>query len=155
MMSYNFTGEWNKINAILGDEKIARHKLYQAKMLAMRKTTAFFSKQIKLNIRSSGNLAGAPFKPNSLVTIARKGGKSKPLIDTGDMFQNVTHIVVDEDVGFVGLKRGQMHKGGDGEIQDIAEKNEEERPFIGPVLNAFSKEAGELYAQTIMDNLFI
>jgi hypothetical protein len=171
MMSYAFTGEWDKINSILGNEKIARHKLFNAKNLAMKKTTAFFQGQIKKNLIQSGRLADSEFKELSLVTIKirewKRGNKKlkvedaeqyrskhKPLIDTAEMLNNVTPVVLDEDTGFIGVKRGKMHKKGGGEISDIAEKNEEERPFIGPVLDKFKDEAGEIYSKTLMEELF-
>lgn len=149
------TGEWNKVQALLGSRSIAEGTMKRAKTLGMRRTLAYFERQIKLNIRSGGNLAGKPFLPNSPLTIKIKGS-SKPLINHGDLIGNVSPVFVDENFGFVGLKRGSVNKGGD-EIADIAEINEfgaivknhevPKRPFIGPVLDKFTDEAGTKYLE--------
>ncbi len=57
------TGDWAKVRSIIGNRNIAENKIKRAKTVAMRRTLAYFQRQIVLNMTSSGVLAGAPFKP--------------------------------------------------------------------------------------------
>jgi hypothetical protein len=168
-MAMTFTGDWKKVEAIIGNRNIAERTIKQAKTVAMKRTLAYFQAQIRLNMKSSGQLAGAPFKPLSPVTIklreerSGKSGGEKPLLDTGDMWKNIIPVFVDEDEGFVGLKRGETHKRG-GSLVDIGEVHEfgailesgvevPMRPFIGPVLDKFKDEAMEKYLEGIKSEI--
>jgi hypothetical protein len=155
-----FTGDWDKVKSLLGSRNIAESKIKQAKTVAMKRTLAYFQRQIVLNIKSSGVLAGAPFKPLSPVTLAkRKDPTGRPLVDTGDMWKNVIPVVNNENNGFVGLKRGERHVSG-GELVDIGQIHEEgailesgveipKRAFIKPVLDAFAGEAMDKYVDGV------
>jgi hypothetical protein len=112
---------------------------------------------------SSGSLAGQPFAPNAPLTVRLKGS-SKPWIDTGDTLNNVAPIFIDENFGFIGLKRGTIHKGKEGKkIADIAEVVEyggivngreiPARPNLGAVLEAFTEEAGSKYLDGMQEVL--
>lgn len=161
------SGDWGQISKILGGRIQSELFLKKAKTVAMKRSLAFFSGKIKKNIRSQGTLAGEPFKPLSDVTLAmrkKEGFKgTKALVRTGQLFRSVHPHFIDENNGFVGVKRGKVYAGGGDDVADIAEVQEfgsitEERatiparPFIRPVLDAFGKEAGEVYAKAMQES---
>lgn len=153
-MSINFTGEWEKVKRYLQGEWINR-----AKPTAIKRVAAYYERQIKLNITTSGTLTGKPFEPLAESTIKRKGS-SNPLIDTGDLRNSVRAHVIDENTAFVGVKRGKQHRKGKEDTADIAAIHEfgaivpggeiPARPFIRPVINdeKMRKEAGEIFEKT-------
>lgn len=146
-------GGLGKMQRLFGSRGVAKETMSLMKEAGLLRSMAFYVRQIKMNIQSGGKLAGAPFKKLSPITIKIKGS-TKPLLDTGDMMGSVVPVYIDENAGFVGLKRGDVHKKG-GDVADIAEihefgalvKNHEvpARPFIGPVNKKFQDEAGEQY----------
>lgn len=161
-MGMTLGGDWNKVNAMFGSSGKSRATIKAAKTLAMKRTLAFFELKIKQNIVSSGTLAGKPFRENADLTKLIKKS-TKPLIDTGQMMGSVHAVPINENFGFVGLKRGTVHKKSEEDLADIAEihefgaivKNHEikPRPFVGPVLKKFKKEAGEVYLKAVEEVL--
>ena len=146
-MGISLTGDWAKVNRLFGSESAANKTISKAKTVGMKRVLAFFEGKIKENIVTGGSLAGKPFKGNSEYTLEKKFPKTKPLIASGEMMGSVHPVVIDENMGFVGIGRGEVHKDG-GKTADIAEINEygaiidraviPARPFIGPVLDKFN-----------------
>jgi len=155
------TGDVNRFKKLF-DSPSSVNKLWtDIKIKGLKRVLLFYEEKIKKNIYSSGTLAGAPFQPNSLMTVMAKGS-SKPLINNGDLMGGVHPVVVNENVGFVGLKRGTSGEGGD--LADIAEESEyggvtsdgkiiPARPFIYPVKKKFKKEAQSVLVKTIEKEL--
>jgi len=153
-MAFILTGDWDKVQKLFGNPMIAGNTMKRIKILGMKRVLAYLEGQIKRNIRSSGKLADKPFATNAPMTLELKKPKTKPLIDTGDMMGSVTRKYIDENNGFVGLLRGEKHTDG-GSVADIGmihefgaivdKKTIPARPFIGPVLKKFKKDAGEVY----------
>jgi len=154
------TGAWDKVGKYLNGDRVKK-----AKKIALRKTLAYFQRQIKLNIQSKGSLAGEPFKENAEYTIEKKKS-SKPLIDTGDMLGSIMPHIIDDDSGFVGLKSGKRHLGAkeDNDVADIGMINEfgavtswnqviPARPFIKPILDKFGKDAQKYYEKIFKEEM--
>jgi hypothetical protein len=156
------TGDVARFNKLFGSKAKIDKLWKKIKLKALKRTTLFFEGKIKKNIFTSGTLAGKPFAPNSPVTIKIKKS-TKPLINSADMMGSVHPVIPNENVGFVGLKRGNSHNSGE-DLADIAEdaeygtltKNGFEvpaRPFIGPVKEKFSKEAAKVFSKVVEDGL--
>lgn len=160
-MTIKLYGDWEKVKKLFGDKKTAEDTMSKAKMRAMGRITAYFEGQVKKNIVSGGTLAGKPFQKLSPLTIKIKGS-TKPLIDKGDMLGNIKAFIKNENVGFIGLKRGSRHTSGE-KLVDIGEihekgaiiKNHEvpARPFLGPVLEKFKPDGIKKYTEGLQEVL--
>lgn len=139
------TGDWGEMDRAMKNIDAVQFRKWLNKGLEL--VLIFYKDQIQRNIDSGGTLAGKPFMKNSEVTIKMKGS-SAPLVDTRDMRNSVDYIIKGV-LGFVGLKRGDVHLSGKS-VVDIGEINENgavvtlpgggtvlipARPFIKPVLD--------------------
>lgn len=94
------SGDWNRIDEIFNPAKIA-----EGMRQAAARVGNYGASQVKKGI-VSGSPGGKTFKPNSPLTIARKGS-SKPLIDKGDLVGSITYQIIDSDNVFIGVKKGK------------------------------------------------
>lgn len=62
----------------------------QTAIVAIGRVGEWLAAKVKAKIRKG------PFEPLAATTLARKAPKTKPLIDTGQMIQSVTHVEVVE-----------------------------------------------------------
>lgn len=161
------TGNWNKVTRIINKLDTVKFKKYVVKALVM--VLIFYKAKIRKNIKTGGSLAGKPFLPNSEITKKIKGS-SAPLIDKGDLMGGINYVIK-EMLGFVGLKRGDIHDNSGKPLMDIGEVNEygavittsggksiiiPARPFIGPVLKnrQILNEGKKLFAKTLYRLIF-
>lgn len=107
-MGMDREGPWEAFGARL--EHASRHAKGSLDK-AIAKGAIGLASDIKRNLISSGEFAGAPFRPLSPKTIARKGS-SKPLIDTAAMLGAVTSARKEELVYFVGIPGDQTNARG-------------------------------------------
>lgn len=133
-------GGWTQFSSLL--QRTANNSNGTMKR-ALAREAARLADDIVKNIDSGGKNSGAPFEPNSPVTIAIKGS-SKPLIDHGDMRNAVKSIKIEDTAYLVGISGGQNNREGES-IVDYAKKNEHggidekgkvtvARPFIAPTI---------------------
>jgi len=101
-----FTGPWKKWLRSL-DPKAFERRL----KIEIRKATLKNCLLVVREIRKA--IQGGDYAPNSMMQLAAKYPKSKPLVDSGDLFGAVTHLVINEFSAFVGIQR--TAKGKDGE----------------------------------------
>ena len=94
------SGDWNRIDEIFNPAKIA-----EGMRQAAARVGNYGASEVKKGI-VSGSPGGKTFKPNSPLTIARKGS-SKPLIDKGDLVGSITYQIIDSDNVFIGVKKGK------------------------------------------------
>lgn len=101
-------GSWAEYGAML--LKAAAKTAHELDV-ATGRAAARLASEIKKNIQSSGEHAGAPFRPLDPKTIARKGS-SKPLIDTGALMGSLTSAKKENFVYFVGIPGDVMNERG-------------------------------------------
>ena len=161
------SGDWNRIDEILNPAKIA-----EGMRQAAARVGNYGASEVKKGI-VSGSPGGKTFKPNSPLTIARKGS-SKPLIDKGDLVGSITYQIIDSDNVFIGVKKGKeaniaaVHEFGCTikvtpkmraylHYQGVHLKPSTQmiyipaRPFLRPVLDSsdFRAKVAEIYIQAI------
>lgn len=94
--AFKKTGKWAQLRRALDPrvfEKTSRKHI--------RRATGI---NALLAVKSIRDMIGkGDLKPNAPLTIAIKGGGKRPLVDTGDMRQAVTHKMVDDFTAFAGV----------------------------------------------------
>ena len=111
------SGDWNRIDEILNPAKIA-----EGMRQAAARVGNYGASEVKKGI-VSGSPGGKTFKPNSPLTIARKGS-SKPLIDKGDLVGSITYQIIDSDNVFIGVKKGAKRNKDGKDLSEIAAVHE-------------------------------
>ena len=160
--SFNITGEKRRFHKLFGSRSNINKLWKVIKNKGLLRMALFLEGKIKKNIYSSGSLAGQPFQANSELTISIKKS-SKPLINTGDFMGSIHGKVINEELAFVGVKRGETGSSG-GDLSDIAEVNEygaitkngfqiPARPSIGPVKEKFGKDAFKQFGKAVEEGL--
>jgi hypothetical protein len=109
-------GDWNKTKAFLDNLVPQAKKAYKT---GLNKVGQAATRELKKGM-TSGSPGGKTYAPNHPFTIARKGS-SKPLIQDGDLRNNINYKPYDGGV-FVGVLRQASAKTKDGKsyLADIA-----------------------------------
>lgn len=99
----------------------------------------------------SGAPGGTPFLPLAESTILMKGGKSKPLINKGNLVGSISVDIVGDNEFFVGVNRSKKTKDGK-ELFNIAEVHEEgTEPFEIEITSKMRMFFGYMHSAGIID----
>lgn len=142
------TGNWKGFGRMLEN---AAQNLEKNNMRAVGRAAVKLSSLIKKNITDGGNTAGQPFRPLDPKTIAAKGGKSKPLIDTADGRNSVKATKLDNWSWLVGITGEAVNNENGASIAYYMAAHEfgfisqhghvyEPRPWLMPVVDKYKKE---------------
>jgi len=99
------TGAWSKWLASLDPAKFK-----QRLEVNVRKATLLNALLVKREIRK--RIKGNEFAPNSPLTLAIKAPGTKPLVHESDLFQSITHELLDSFNAYVGVNRKAKGKDG-------------------------------------------
>lgn len=92
---FEIKGDWEKLEKSL-DPNAFKQRLENEIRQATKLNAQIVQKRIRAKIR------GNKYSPNAALTILVKSS-SKPLVDDGDLFQAITHKVIDDKTAFVGV----------------------------------------------------
>jgi hypothetical protein len=108
----HLSGDWNLAKKVINVNAFAKAAI-TASLIANKRAALYVERKIKEELR------GGPFTPNSPLTIKRKRS-SKPLIDSGDLFGSITHIILSPTEAWVGVPEAKS-KNGNLTLADIAQ----------------------------------
>ena len=110
----NLTGDWNLAKKVINVANFNK-AVNAASLIANKRAALFLERRMKLEIR------GMSSPLNSPLTIRRKKS-SHPLIDTGDLFGSITHIILSPTEAWVGVPESKSgRQSGNLTLADIAQ----------------------------------
>lgn len=100
--SFKLTGSWGKLKHV-----VDRSRFESALKQNIRQATQRNAMRVVADIRK--RITGRAYSPNAALTILIKKS-TKPLVDDGDLFQAITHQMLNDKTAFVGaLKATQVN----------------------------------------------